>query len=822
MYPTIDDEQVKSICLAEVQAATDYGELNEERAEGLDRYLGEPLGDEVDGRSKVKTREVLETVEGILPSILRVLVEEENLILFDPQGEEDEDQAQQETDVVHHVFFQENKGFYNLYTFVKDALLSKTGVLKCWPDESSRHEREEYRGLDDMQLAELTGGGTEEGETFTGMDGVERELLEYELTPEGHHCVFSATLEETKINIVPCPPEEFGVGRDARSPYVDEQEFAFTRHRTTLAALHEQGYDWDLLENLPSNDETVSEERLARRHLSNEDETLEVAYHPSMRTVWVTTCYIRLDRNGDGIAELLQVDIAAGADSGSSGTLLNIEEIDSMPVFATPVNLLTHKFHGLSIADVVKDIQEIETTLLRQTLDHVYNANAGMIAAHKDKVQIDDLLTRRPHGIVRFKGDAPWQQVLGPIPASQMPQILPEVFERLDERIKRRTGYGQEVGGLDADALANVNTGVAAMHFEIMRMKLELIARIVVEIGLKPLFHHIHELVMKTNYKARAMKLRGKWVHVNPSEWRERTNSRVLVGIGNSSRERRLMGLDAVRARQDALVQGGAMGILVQPHQIYEADKDWCRAWGFEPSQYFTDPRTLPPPRPKQPSAQDMATMAQADALRMDGQSKMMRAQTEQQKLQLEARRMQMEGQYKQAELYLKGQIEQLKAQLAQMKADADVTGKVVSMEHERQKEAIEAQLRMVEMRLDQTNANRDRDLEYFKTLAQSHGWEQPEGPGVADIAKFLESQQQAQIEKQEQEAGQQAAKDVEAAMRMDAVTQQLSQVMQAVQEMRESATVPKSIEYDREGRIAKIGGQPVERDEAGRPVRIG
>ena len=814
-YAPITDDQVVSICLAEIQNADMYGDLNDERAEGMDRYMGELLGDEIDGRSQVLTREVYETVEGILPSILRILVAEDNLIRFEPLNEQDEELAQQETDVVHHIFRQENRGFYNLYTFVKDALLSKTGILKCWPDETSRQEREEYRGLDDIQLAELIGGAQdyEVGDTFTGADEVKRKLVEYEYGEDGHHCVFIANLDEVQIRIEPCPPEEFGVSRNARSPYLADQEFCYTRHKWTLAQLAEQGIEWEVLETLPTNDDMPTKEQLARRNLSNESEASLAADHPSMRTVWVTSCYIRIDKNADGVAELLQVDIAAGAEAGSSGTLLKMEEIDAIPVFGTPCNLLTHKFYGMSIADVVTDIQEIETTLLRQTLDHVYNANAGMIAAHRDKVHIDDLLTRRPHGIVRFKGEQPWQNVVGPIPTSQLPASLPDVFERLDERIKRRTGYGQEVGGLDADALSKVNTGVAAMYFDIMRTKLELIARIVVEIGLKPLFHHVHELAMKTDYKERALQIRGKWVNVNPSEWRTRSKSRVLVGIGNATRERRLMGLDAVRQRQDQLVQAGAMGILVQPWQIFDADRDWCRAWGFEPSQYFTDPRQLPPPKPKQPSAQDQVLLAQARAFDVDGQVKMAEVRTNQQKMALQAQQQQLDAQYRHAELYLRNQIEGLRAQVQQMKAESDVTGKVVSIEQERRKDALEAEMRMMELRLEQTNQNRDRDWQYFNTLAQTS-----KGPESVDIEALLQAQQAAVMEANQLESGRQAAQDVEMAMRLDALAQQFSAVME---EMRKPKG-PRDIKYGADGRIAQIGNDVVVRDEAGRPVRIG
>ena len=291
---------------------------------------------------------------------------------------------------------------------------------------------------------------------------------------------------------------------------------------------------------LATEEELDTEERIARRNLEDEQESLGWSDEWTMRNVWVSECYVRMDRNGDGMAELLQVTIAGGAYNGQSGKLMDIEEIDAVPLFATPAVPITHKFYGLSMADVVMDLQEIQTTLLRQVLDNTYLANNGQTAANTDHVNIEDLLTRRPGGIVRYEGDMAWSAVVGAIPHSPLPQQTGEVFERLDERQKRRTGYGDEVGMLDTSALAQMNTGVAALAFDMARGKIELLARIIAEIGLKPLFHRIHELMIKEEYKARAFRIRNQWVETNPAEWRTRTNSSVQIGIGKVSKERRI------------------------------------------------------------------------------------------------------------------------------------------------------------------------------------------------------------------------------------------------------------------------------------------
>ncbi len=146
----IKDDELKQICHNELTSSTGYiaGELASERSQAMRRYMGEPFGDEVKGRSQVVTREVLETVEWIKPSLMRMFTDVDNAVEFSARNEDDEAAAEQETDLCTHAFFQQNDGFLNLYSVVTDALLSKTGVLKVWWDDTPEEEREEYEGPD--------------------------------------------------------------------------------------------------------------------------------------------------------------------------------------------------------------------------------------------------------------------------------------------------------------------------------------------------------------------------------------------------------------------------------------------------------------------------------------------------------------------------------------------------------------------------------------------------------------------------------------------------------------------------------------------------
>ena len=700
--PKLTDSQI--LAKAQMEVTSTIGrwgsEISNERAVALDYYLGEVYGDEVEGRSQVITREVMETVEWILPSLIRIFADADNMVVFDPVGPEDEQQAEQETDVVNYVYWKQNKGFYNTYTFLKDALLSKNGILKVWWEDNDTEEREEYEGLDELGIMQLMADTS-----------VTREPIEVNVTEDGTMSVAFKTIKRKgQVRIEPVAPEDFGISRDASSPYAKDARSCYMRVQKSKSDLIEEGFSRELVESLPTSDDVDTPEKIARDRL--DDEGLATVY--TQDVYWITECYLYLDRNDDGIDELLKVTYAGDPDGGGSATLLDVEEVDRIPFStATPV-ILTHKFHGLSIADLTMDIQHIKSTLLRQVLDNTYLANNSRTIVNDEFVNMDDLLTSRPGGVVRVRGDQGVGAYVSPLPHSPLPQETFPLMEYMDNQIKQRTGVGDEVAGLDKNSLANVNTGVAALAYDAARMKIELIARIMAEVGFVPLFKDIHEILSKNQDREMVLRLRNRWIPSNPAEWRERENLTVKVGMGNSSRERRIAGMTQIIELQQKYAQAGAMGSLVMPEQMWMANKELVTAMGLQPELFFMDPQQVPPAPPPQPDPAAMAAQIQAEALMLDAQSKMARAQVDAQKVAAEERMMQAEVMLKIEEQKLKREISSLQTELKAMKDSADNNAKVLSMEVEMKRRQTENDLKLLQIQLAEMSKAKDRALDKY------------------------------------------------------------------------------------------------------------
>lgn len=138
-------------------AAVSADKLSAQREDAMDYYLGDMSKDmpTQEGRSRAVSTDVADTVEGLMPSLMDIFCGSDEVVRFEPVGPEDEEAAEQETDYVNHVFMQQNPGFMVLYSFIKDCLLQKVGIVKVWWEETEEEQRETYFDMPDDQFALL-------------------------------------------------------------------------------------------------------------------------------------------------------------------------------------------------------------------------------------------------------------------------------------------------------------------------------------------------------------------------------------------------------------------------------------------------------------------------------------------------------------------------------------------------------------------------------------------------------------------------------------------------------------------------------------------
>jgi hypothetical protein len=564
--------------------------LEIDRYNAINMYFGRPLGNEVENRSQVVLPELRDTIEWIMPQLMRMFVGSKEICRFEPETPEDEQQAEMETAVVNHVFMKENNGFFVLHDFFKDALLMRNGYASVDWVEEEHTGVERYSGLSEMELTQLLGDMSDEDTEILEQREYTTEVpilapvpgaTPDPSLPVAKLPVFDIKIRRTETKgrvAVDClPPEEVLVSPRARSS-LDGIPFVMHATEEPRSELVEDGFDKDMVDALPTGKPNWLEMDSLARNIVVDQLSIENPADKSMQTVEVRRVTMMVDFDGDGIAELRRILVAGDK-------IIENEEIEECPIASCSPIRMPHRHTGISFYDLIADIQIIKTTLFRQGLDNLYLANNSRTGVDWKNCAVDDLLTSRPGGVVRTNG--PPANVLMQLetPSNMIEQVLP-ALDYMDKLKSNRTGLGPNMAGLDVDELQNVTKGGQLAAMSSASLKIELVARLLAE-GVKEIFTKIHGALMRHQDGAMQFEISGKWVQSDPSQWRRRTKVNVNVGLGSGNREELRANLLQLGQAQMAVAQLG----LVGPKQGFTLFKQVAEALGFnQPEQFAMDP----------------------------------------------------------------------------------------------------------------------------------------------------------------------------------------------------------------------------------------
>jgi hypothetical protein len=665
------EDDLKAVTDGEMRQAVGFwsGKLANQRQKAMAYYYGEAKLDlsppEVEGRSAVVSPDVRNTIESMMPQLMVKFCGGDRVVEFEANKQGDEQKADQATDYINHLFYVRNPGERIAYNWMKDAMLSNNGIVKVWWDERAIETREEYTGLNEWELAQLDDDDeieiTEQksypdeedqekrqkaleqiAQAMQQAQGNEQALMQLQQqaaqiqnTPPVMmwDVVCKRSKEGGRVCVENVPPEEFLISRKAKS--IEDATFVGHRVARSISDLKAMGYS--NLDNLSGDDNATSlnMERIERMGFDDEMAYLNTdtvqTLDESQRMVWVTECYIRVDFDGDGIAELRKV-VRAGNE------VLENEICDVAPfVSITPVPM-PHKFFGLSVADLAMEGQKVNTMILRGVLDNTYLQINGRYFAVENQVNLDDLLTSRPGGVVRMKQPGMAGRLDQGAGDSQLGMSMLEYMKGFTED---STGWSRNSQGNDPDALkGDVTATQANIVTNKADMRLDLIARNFAE-GWRDLFRLMLKLCAQYQQKEDVVKLRGQWVPISPREWRNGFDISINVGLGTGSKDQIVRHLTMLMQVQQQAIQIG----VATPQTIFEAAKEMTKALGFKNSdKFFVDPAQHPQ-QPK-PSPEQVKAQAQMQVEQMKAQ---MQAQADQaqreHELALERERMQMQAQ---------------------------------------------------------------------------------------------------------------------------------------------------------------------------------
>lgn len=762
----IDNELlIRSINIAEESS---YGsdsdaELSAARAEAIQYYLGENLNPAPSGRSQVVDRTIFETVEQILPSLVRIFASGDEVCRVVPVGPDDDQAAAQTTALLQWTATQKNNWEQLCHDWFKDALLFGSSYALAHWDRTDRVERETYEGQTDEQLAMLVQDADvrvlqhserpDEEENARRQQVYQQQVAQYRQ--------LAASMQQPQMQPgqpppqMPPPPQApqpamlhdvviervESSGRVALQVLaaehckIDMQTPDFTlRHaryfeyweEKSISDLRSMGLE--VPDDIADGEEVDTEEDQARDRFGEDRDGDDFG----SRRVRCRMVWIRCAAEDDGVERLYYV-IRVGS------SILYVEPCSRIPVASIAPLPMPHRHVGMSVYDIGKDLQDTKTAIHRGALDSLYLANSGRFAV-SDQVSMEDMLTSRPGGIVRLRPGA------RPADGHIMPLVHPFIFDQVigslsyfDQVKQNRFGVNAYFNGTDAGAMNRTASGVAMLTGQ-SAQRVEQIARMIA-VGVEYLFSVMLELIQKHENRTQTFQMRGKWFAVHPAEWARRRDLKISVGVGAGNKDAMLAQLQAMFAAQLQTIPLG----IANPQTLYETAIEIAKLQGFSnPEKFWVDPSQRPPAPPQPPLPLQIEQMkSQADA-----QVAQVKLQAD---AQVEAMKMQHEAQLKQAQLEFDRWRVEFEAQ-TKLQLEAMKMGEQRQIERERldSAERVKAAEISTSVQAKEAELQRaDRDFE-----ANTNGKAQADSAIVGKITEIVAGQRPASIEKVRDKTG--------------------------------------------------------------------
>lgn len=646
------DDLAKAVELLAQEAIAFANNQSADRIKAIEYYDGTMNDTPSDkGRSSVVSRDFRAATKKVLPAIVRTILGSDKVVEYQPVGPNDEEAAAQATDFINLVVMLESRGEEMIRDAVHDALRLRNGVIKWWWDTKTSVQTSQHSGLTIEELAALS--------------GEDDEILEQSVDEYGLYSVKVRRREKQGRARFACIPlEEFYISPDA----MEIEDALFVAHNQKLKRfeLVAMGYDRNKVASLKAwaGQSDQEAERSTRREY---DETADKksGRGADFDEIDYWECFVRVDADGDGIAELRRVVMAGGWDAES---ILDDEETDEAPFADLVIERRPHEWMGRSLFDDIYDIQRIKTVLLRNTLDNIYWQN------NLQPIVQDGALTPNGLDAVHNPGFGkpimlePGRNVNDAITFNQVPFVAKQAFEMLgymDDALTDRTGISDQSGGLPPDALQNVTAKASALMEQQAISQVELMVRNVAT-GLKRLFRGLLKTISQHQDKTRTVRLRDKWADVDPRSWNVEMDAVVNVGLGAGTRERDMMAMQMVVNMQTAaMTQLGPDNPLVKPDQMYNGLQKLAQAAGVKNTDaFFTKPdpaevqqklaeaKNTPSPEQQKMQAQMQIEQAKAQATLQLEQAKLqIQMQLEQAKMQADASK---EREQRDADLYVR------------------------------------------------------------------------------------------------------------------------------------------------------------------------
>ena len=525
--------------------------------------------------SSLVSTDVADTIEWALPSLMKVFTGSDEVITVAGVTEEDDQNAEVMQSLLVYQLQRQNKFFPILYNWMKDALITGMGIIKCYWERTEGYTPETAQ-LNADALKLLTQTGVE----ITNVEGPDI-MGDFTVTWNSPYYIKnSPKLENILVS-------EFLYSPDAKN--LEDANFVAHRKKVTMSHLRQKERE-GIYANVdmvhPDNGpvswitdqvEDVIGDHYTPLHNNQQDKARE--------EVTIYECYTKIDFNNDGILEDMIITIAGDVILRAEPNYMGRHPFFSISPTKDPHRIWVKR----SYAELIGELQDMKVALTRQIVQNIALTNDPKMILAEDSINISDYIEGRK--VIRKKPGSNMGDVAMPMPVNQLSPQTFQFLEYLEGQKENRTGITRYNQGLDANSLNKTATGISAILGQ-SAQRLELVARMFAETGISELFRFMVSLNQKFVDQDTVIRLTNKQLRISPDDLNGNFDLVVNAGISISTKESTIMTLQTMLT---ALMQTQAAGIpIVTPQNIYNLFKKWIESAGFKNyNDYVTDPAVV-------------------------------------------------------------------------------------------------------------------------------------------------------------------------------------------------------------------------------------
>ena len=390
------------------------------REEWSSQTEGAPYGNEVEGKSKIVSKDIKKQREWMIPSITDPFLSTSDVIKCNPVTYEDAKAARQNELLLNTQFCRK----FNRYNFIMKAtkvLVTEGSVViqTGWDYEEEEVEAEvEVISVDE-----------------NGMEFVDTEIS------------MQTNVIRNQPTAVVCRNEDIFIDPTCMDD-MEKCQFVIHRYESSLNALKQDGR----YENLDKVEAAQYNLTNDPQYLREDQSYFEFKDKPRKKFV-VHEYWGNYDIDGDGIAEPI---VCAWV----GNTLIRLESNpypDKKPPFViVPFSAVPFHMFGEALAETIGDNQKIKTAITRGMVDNMAKSNNAVVATRKgalDPVNRKKFLKGENFEFNGTPGDF-WQGSYNQLPSSAF-----DMLNLQNNEIESQTGVKSFSGGISGNSLGSTATG---------------------------------------------------------------------------------------------------------------------------------------------------------------------------------------------------------------------------------------------------------------------------------------------------------------------------------------------------------------------------